>query len=248
VTKALELDQTLAEAHNILAFILSAYDWDWSGAEREYRRALELNPGLVEARSYYSLFLSAMGRHEEAIAEAKRAKELDPLSPTSNMWLGVAFRFAGLHEESTERLKETVEMYPDHHFAQLQLGWSYCFRRMYEEAVAPFQKAIALSGDSRSKASLAHAYASSGRIDEALKMLDELLELEKRCYVPPIFIAHIYIGLGKNEQALLWYEKACEVRDGEIFICRVMFRRYPYEAFREDPRFQNLFKRMNFPE
>jgi tetratricopeptide (TPR) repeat protein len=247
-TKALELDATLAEAHATLAFILFAYDWDWSGAERQYIRALELNPGHVDARGYYSLFLSAMGRHEEAIAEAKRAQEQDPLSPSANMWLGVAFRFARLYEESIRQLKETIEMYPNHGNTHFHLGWTYCDRRMYEEAAAAFQKAITYLGDSRSKASLAHAYALSSRRDEALKILDELHEMEKRSYVPPMFIAVIYTGLGKYEQALQWYEKAYKVRDGEMFIYKVNLLQYHDEAVRDDPRFQDFLRRMNFPE
>jgi TolB-like protein/Tfp pilus assembly protein PilF len=247
-TKALELDERLAEAHGRLAFVMCAYDWDWLGAEIEYRRALELNPGLVMTRSYYSNFLSAMGRHEEAMAEAQKAQELDPLSPSSNMWMGVAFRFARRYDESIEQLQETTTMFPNHPFAQFQLGWTYCYKQMYEEAAAAFIKASNLVGDSRSKASLAHAYALSGRRDEALKILDELHELEKRSYVPPGFIAFAYIGLGQTDQALRWFEKAYEIPDGEMFLYRTMFRIYPYKAFRDDPRFQDLVRRMNFPQ
>jgi tetratricopeptide (TPR) repeat protein len=249
-TKALELDATLAEAHEALAFIRTAYDWDWSGAERQYRRALDLNPGLSSARSSYSLFLSAMGRHEEAIAEAKKAQELDPLSPSSNWPLGTAFRVARRYDEAIEQLQETIEMFPDVGMGYCQLAWAYRQSKMYEETVDAFQKAITLPGGDnlRTKSNLAHAYARSGRRAEALEILDELHELEKRSYVPPGYVTLIYIGLGKKEEALQWLEKAYEVRDADMF----MFKFIPLEplndAIRDDPRYQDLLRRMNFPQ
>jgi tetratricopeptide (TPR) repeat protein len=248
-TRALELDQTLAEAHIALANILTRYDWDWSGAERQFRRALELNPGLYSAHSYYSQFLSAIERHEEAVAEAKKAQELDPLSPLSNWSLGMAFRMARRHEEAIEQLQMTIEMYPNNAMVYAQLAWAYRQTRRYEEAETAFQKAILLGGrETSSRAVLAHAYALSGRRNEALKILDELLELEKRSYVPPGYIALVNIGLGEKEQALQWLEKAYEVHDAEVYLFKFIPLEPLNDAIRDDPRYQDLLRRMNFPE
>jgi serine/threonine-protein kinase len=244
--KALELDETLAEGHAALASVLAHYDWDWSGAETEYRRALELNPALVWERTVFSLFLSAMERHEEAIAEAERAVELDPLSPQSSMNLGRAFNFAGRYEEATRQLQATIEAHPNFDTAYFHLGASYGRRGMYEEAITAIEEAIRLTdgGTLSQRAWLGHYYALSGRNKEALAILDELEELEKRRFVPPLAIAAIYIGLNRKEQALQRLEEAYEVHDGYMYLLKVL----PLPFIQSEPRFQDLLRRMNFPE
>ena len=189
-----------------------------------------------------------MRRHDEAIAEAKRARELNPLSPESNFELGATLRFSRRYQEAIELLQETIEIYPDHGPTYLQLGWTYGQTERYEEAVASFQEANAILGDLRSKAMLAQTYAILGRRDEALKTLDEMLELEKRSYVPPIYIATIYHGLGESEQALQWFEKAYEVRDIDMGMYQVILQEPFHDGDYDDPGFQDLLRRMNFPE
>jgi TolB-like protein/Tfp pilus assembly protein PilF len=249
-TKALEFDETLAGARASLALVLYAYDWDWLGAERQFRRALELNPGLADAHRSYSMFLSAMGRHEEAIAEARRAQDLDPLEPFVNLGLGAAFRFASRYDEAIEQLQDAIEMYPTHGFTYTHLGWAYGRGGRYREALAAFQEANTLlgEGDLRNRAMFAHTCALSGRRDQAQKILDELQELEKRRYVPPMYIAMIYISLGKKEKAIQWLEKAYEVRDGDMFLLKFTPLEPLNDDLRGDPRFQDLLRRMNFPE
>jgi tetratricopeptide (TPR) repeat protein len=247
--KALELDETLADAHRVKAFIQYAHDWDWSGAERHYRRALELNPGLFRTHSSYSLFLNQMRRHEEAIAEAKRAQELNPLSWGPKVNLGVILRSAGRYEEAIEQLQETIEMFPDNGQAYYQLGVAYSLRGMQEEAFAAYHEANALPGaeNMRTRASLASAYARSGRRDEARKILGELLDLEKQSYVSPWAIAIVYVSLEEKEQALQWFEKAYEVRDENMSSLSTLQDVFPDHIW-DDPRFQDLLRRMNFPE
>jgi tetratricopeptide (TPR) repeat protein len=250
VTTALKLDPSLAFAHAVSAYIRSAFDWDWEVAEREYRLALELNPGIDAVHSSYSLFLSAVCRHEEAIAEAMKARELNPLDPQSNMNLGKAFHFARRYEEAIEQLQETIEMYPDFYEVYAQLGFVYGRKGLAEEAVASLQKAITLSGGSnlRTKAWLAQAYALWGKRKEVLKILDELLEQQERRYVPPAHIGSIYMGLGQKERALQWFEKAYEARDADM----AWIQNEPLLTFsddiRSDPRFKDLLRRLNFPE
>jgi serine/threonine-protein kinase len=244
--KALELDSSLAEAHINLAYVLFAYDWKWSDAERQYKRALELNPGLEDAHSNYGLFLSAMRRHEEAIVEVKKAQELDPLSPNSNLNLGKVYYFARRYEEAIEQLQVTIEMYPNFWAAYAQLGYAYGLREMYEEAIASLHEAISLSGeaDPRTMTWLAQVYALSGKRDEARKILDELLELEEQRYVSPGHIGCIYASLDEKEQAFQRFEEAYEIRDGDMSFIQTGLL-VPLD---DDPRFQDLLRRMNFPE
>jgi tetratricopeptide (TPR) repeat protein len=191
-----------------------------------------------------------MRRHEQAITEAKTAQELDPLSRASNINLAVAFNMARRHEEAIEQLQETIEMYPNDGMTYYQLGMAYWHGSMYEEAIAALQKATTLGGadNRRTRANLALFYAISGRRDEARKILHELLELEKQRYVPPLHIAYLYIGLDEKEQALPWLEKAYEVRDADMLFFPVYLLDWFPELLRDDPRFQDLLRRMNYPE
>jgi serine/threonine-protein kinase len=250
VTKALELDPTSAEAHLLMASILAYHDWEWSDAERQYRQAIELNPGLMDAHRLYGSFLTVMGRNEEAIAEAKIAKELDPLSLSSNTWLGATFFYTQRYKKGIELLQETSDTDPDYPPAHWHLAHVYVYRGMYEEAAAASQKVSTLLGesDSTGKAMLATSYARSGSRDEALKILDELQELEKQRYVPPMYIAFIYISLGEKDQALQWLEKAYSVRDHYMFSLKMYSRGTLFDNLRDDPRFQDLLRRMKFPD
>ena len=245
-TQALKLDDTLADAHVQLAFAIDSYDWDWAGAETEYRRAIELNPSSSFARRVYGLFLVTMGRYDEGIAEARRAQDLDPLSLGTRTNVGLVLYFARRHDEATAHLLETIEMEPNYWFAHFLLGMVYTTKGMYQEAIEAHQKALTLSGgDPQTKALLGYVYGVSGRSNEARKIAAELEELSSRRYVPPTTLSLVYQGLGQIDQAFQWGQRAYEVRDGNMGGIKV----HPLlDALRPDPRFQDIMRRMNFPD
>jgi eukaryotic-like serine/threonine-protein kinase len=242
-TKALEIDETLAEAHASLAFSLAQYDWDWSAAEREFKRALELKPGYAVAHHWYGfIYLVARGALDEAIAEVKRAHELDPLSLTISSNLGLLLYLARRYDQAIEQYQHTLEM--ERHFAYThwQLALAYEQKALYEEAIAELQKAIALSGRSlQPLAQLGHAYAVAGKRDQALAVLAELNELAQQNYVSPSRTAAIYVGLGQIEQAFEWLERAYHERDSWLIWLKfdpVM------DELRTDRRFTSLLERI----
>ena len=242
--KALDLDDTLAEAHTSLGYVCLFYDWQWLSAEREYKRAIELNPGYATAHHWYAGYLAAMGRFDEAIAEMKQAQELDPLSIRLHTELGNYLRWSGRWNESIEHLLKTLEMDPNFGLAHLHIGISYALKERYEEAISAFQNAIKLMGRSpRLISSLGSAYAMSGEKDKAEELLHELKEHLKEGDVPQTCIANIYIGLGENDKAFEWFEKAYEERDPLM----AFLKTWPeFEKLRSDPRFNELLKKMGF--
>ena len=196
--RALELDDTLAEAHTSLGRIKFYFDWDWNGAEKALRRAIELNANCTSAHYVYALLLGALGRHAEAIHAAGRAVELDPVSLLTNSIFGLAYSYARQFESAEEQLRKTLELDPNFVFARWMLG-GLCLVPMgrYEEGIAELQRAIALAEyNFLPKGFLAYAYGKVGRRSEALRILDELEELSKLRYVTPMGRALIYLGLG----------------------------------------------------
>ncbi len=247
VLKAQEIDETLAEIHASLGEIKKRYDRDFVGAEREYKRAIQLKPNYALAHSGYSLYLSAVGRHQEAIAEAKRAQELEPLSITNGDVLGYIFFQARQYDQSIEELRKTLEMDPNFALAHCDLGNTYVQKGNYEEAIAEINKAVTLSGGEPIHIStLGYAYAVAGQKDEAIKRLDQLKGLSKRRYVGPAQIALVHIGLGEKDQAFEWLEKAYE--DRSITNDNFAFKVDPqFDNLRSDPRFTDLLRRIGFP-
>jgi TolB-like protein/DNA-binding winged helix-turn-helix (wHTH) protein/Flp pilus assembly protein TadD len=244
--KALEIDEGLGEAHARIAWVLAVYDWDWSAAEKEFKRATELNPGYATAHQLYSYFLSGMGRHDEALAHAKRAQELDPLSAVIAGHLGITSYLADQYDQAIEEYQKAINMHPNFARTHADLGQAYVQKGMYAEAIAANRKAVELSGgDAMRMAILAHANALSGRRGEALSILNELKVLSKQGYVQPLAVAMIYVGLGENDQALEWLEKGYDVRDGDMILLKVAPH---WDPLRSDPRFQSLLRRLNFPE
>jgi len=240
--KALEIDDTLAEAYAALATLKAFYEWDWAGAERAFKRALELNPNYASAHLWYGLYLDALGRHEESIAEKKRAQELEPLSLIINAGIGFSFYLAREYDQAIAAQRKTLELDPNFFLEHSNLGLAYEAQGMYEKAIAEHQKAVAFSGGAiLTLASLGHAYAVSGKRAEAQKILDELHELSKQRYVSPFRIAIIYKGLGKKDQAFAWLEKAYEERDPALNHVKVEPR---CDSLRSDPRFTALLKKM----
>ena len=242
--KALEMDETLAEAHAPLGTARANYDWDWVGAEKEFKRAIELNPGYATAHNFYAQYLSAMGRHKEAIAEIKRAQELDPLSLQINATGGLVFFFARRYDEAIAECRRTLELNAGFYPAHLYLGLAYEQQKLYAQAISEYQKAVALEeGNPACSGYLARAYAAVGRRTEALKIISQVRELAKRRYVSPYRIALIYTALGDADQAFAWLEKAYQERS-KLDSLNVDPRN---DRLRSDPRFQDLLRRMNFP-
>ncbi|MDQ3173897.1 MAG: tetratricopeptide repeat protein, partial [Acidobacteriota bacterium] len=240
--KALEIDDTLAEAHTALARIKLNYDWDSSGAERDFKRAIELNPNYPTGHHWYAWYLAAMERHTEAIAEMKRAQELDPLSLVINTDVGWIFYYARQYDQAIAELQKTLEMDPDFVRAHLRLGLSYLQKSMNKEAIETLQKATDISeGSTEIVAFLGYAYAISGNKSEAQKILNDLQEGSRRRYVSPYYIAVIYTGLGEKEQAFKWLEKAYEERSGRLVYLEV---EPMFDSLRADPRFTDLLRRV----
>ena len=242
VLKALEIDSSLAEAHTSLGAIRFLGDWDWLEAEREFRRALELNPGYVEAHRMYSAFLSAMGRDEEALAEVRRAQELDPRSTAAQVTVGWTFYYSRRYDQALEQCGKIVESQPDSAGAHDCVGLSWLAKNMYQKAIAECQRAVELSAnDSNRAADLARAHALAGNQAEARKTLDELHAQARQSYVPPSLFAQIHLGLGERKQALAWLETAYTERDEYLARLKV---EPAFDSIRSDPAFQDLLRRV----
>ena len=201
--KALEIDDTVAQAHASLGLVRGQYDWDWPGAEREFKRTIELDPNYATVYIYYTNYLQAMGRLDESLALLKRAEEMEPLSLIISSSVGRTLYDARQYDQAIEQLRRTLDMDANFPFAHLCLGWAYEQKGMFDEAIAEFQKGSSLSGGEPTMVgALGHAYAVSGRKDRAQNVLVELKQQSRRRYVAPYEIAVIYIGLGDKELRL----------------------------------------------
>ena len=244
--KALELDDTLAEAHTTLADCLLYYDWNWEGAEHEFKRAIELNPNYATAHQWYSELLWSLGRHEEAIAEAKRATELDPLSLIINVTLGNALYYARRYDQAIEQYRKALEMNPDFVPGHWGLAIAYAQEARFDEAISEAEKVVFITRrDAGAVALLATLHALAGKRSEARKLLDEVQDLSKRAYFQPSNIARIYAALQERDQAFTWLEKGYQGRDGGLLW---FFADPASDPLRDDPRFQDLQRRMKFPD
>jgi TolB-like protein/Flp pilus assembly protein TadD len=241
--KALELDDSLSEAHNSLAFCLEGFDWDFEAAGREFRRAIELKPGYATAHHWYSWHLSLVGRNSEAIAEMRRAENLDPLSLIINADLAELLLIAHLPDESIQQSRKTIDMDSNFALAHNQLAQAYLEKHMFEEAISEIQKAIQLSGGSPTcTANLARAYAASGKTATADRLLNDLKKSSASGDPHSAEIAMIYAALGNNDQAMTWLEKSYEERFNPGVLLRPGF-----DPLRSDPRFQDLVHRIGLP-
>lgn len=243
--KALEIDKTLGEAHASLALVELYYGFDWSGAERDFKRAVELSPNYATAHQWHGLYLSAMGRSEEAIAEEQRAHELDPLSPIMYRAAGVVFHNARRYDEAIEQYRKALELDANFGPALEGLGEAYGEKGMFQEAIAELGRLRTLKrGGPFSIALLAWTYARAGRRREALKLLDELNAESQRRYVSAISRSLVYTALGDKDQAFAWLEKAYAENRGSL----LGLKSRPWlDPLHDDPRFQDLLRRMNFP-
>jgi DNA-binding winged helix-turn-helix (wHTH) protein/TolB-like protein/Tfp pilus assembly protein PilF len=211
--KALEIDEGSAEAHTSLAFINFRWDWDRAATEREFQAAIKLKPGYAPAHQWYSSYLVAVERFDEAIAEAKRTQDLEPLSFVASSHLGWIYYLSGRNDEAIEQCKKILELDPSSFPARRYLGLAYEAKGMYAEAIAEFQTGVKLSGSPLMLALLGHAYAASGKKTEAQQVLTDLQQLQDQRYVSPYTVAAIYAGLGDKEQAFKWLDTAVESRD-----------------------------------
>jgi len=238
--KALEIDESLAEAHTSLAFIKFRWDRDRVEAERGFREAIKLQPSYAPAHQWYSSYLVALERFDEAIAEATRTQELEPLSSTASAHLGWILYLAGQNDRAIEQGTKILELDPNAFPALRYRGLAYEQKGMYREAIGDFQKGVKLSGSPLMLALLGHSYAASGQKAAAQNVLNELRDLQGRRYVSPYTIAAIYAGLGEKDQAFKWLDKAEEERDIWLMNLKVdpVFR-----TLRSDPRFPDLLVR-----
>jgi TolB-like protein/Tfp pilus assembly protein PilF len=241
VLKALELDDTLGEAHTALAFIKTDYDWDWSGAEREFQRAIGLDPGYAYAHELYGYLLYRLGRFDEGIAEAERSVQLDPLSIQDNRVLGQALYFARKYDQAIEQFRKTLDLDPNFPGGHEFMGEAYLHKSMFKEGIAELEKELIIFPNSKgAMAQLGYAYALEGRKAEAQKVLDQLNERSKQDYVSAVDRAIIYVGLGEKDKAFEWLEKSYEERSiGAIKVNPI------YDPLHSDPRFTDLLRRMN---
>jgi tetratricopeptide (TPR) repeat protein len=239
--KALEIDETLAEAHTALAFIKFRWDWDRLDAEREFRLAIRHKPGYAPAHQWYSSYLVAVGRFEEAIAEAKRTQELEPLSFITDVHLGWILYLAEQYDEAIVQCRRMLEIDADFFPARRYLGLAYEQKGMYTEAISEFKRAVELSGSPLIVALLGHAYAVSDEHDEARRVLAELQQMSSQRYVSPYTIAAIHTGLGDRDEAFRWLEKAHDERD--IWLMNLNVDPV-FKDMRSDRRYTALLRRI----
>ena len=243
--KALAIDDNLAEAHVSLGFVKSRYDWNWSEAQKEFQRAVELNQNYSVAYFWYADLLTVLGRQEEALAQLKRAQELDPLSPTITAAIDRTIFYERQYDRAIEQMRRSVELDPNFWSARFGLGLAYGEKRMYAEAIKEFQAAATLSGNSPTPlAMLGYTYAVSGKPDKARQIITQLNELSMHRHVPPYNVAVIYVGLGDKDMAFRWLEKAYQEHDPSLVLLKVA----PWlDSLRSDPRFSSLTQRVGFP-
>jgi tetratricopeptide (TPR) repeat protein len=244
-TKALQLNDSLAEAHTALAAVNHLYEWNWSEAESEFKRAIALNPNYPISHQWYAEFLTAMGRHNEAIAEIKQALDLDPRSLIITRDVGWHYFCARQYDRAIEQCQKTLEKDPNFAQAYSLLGLAYVKKGMFAEGIEKLQKALELSSSNSNRSRLGYAYALAGRMDEAQQALDTLNELAKKDYVPPYLIAVVYGGLGDKEQAFARLDNAYDERFGHLTYLKV---NPTLDGLRPDPRFRDLMRRVKLPD
>jgi len=241
--KALEMDHSSAEAHVSLAFA-TMYHYDFLTAEREFERAIELNPRYTLAHQLFGWYLCTMDRYEEAYAEFQRAIRLDPLSSVIHAMLGNVLIYARRYDQALKQCAKALELDPTSGPAHLGLGWAYRCKSLYEPAIAPLRRACEFYPGSTPIGVLGEVYAAAGYRGEAQKILEQLQELSKQRYVTPYVVARIHVTLGEKDEALQWLEVAYQQRAEWMVLLKVD----PcLDGLRPDPRFQDLIRRMNFP-
>jgi adenylate cyclase len=243
--RALELDDTLAQAHTALAGIRFYGDWDWPGAENEFKRALGLNPNDAETHRIYSSYLLGLTRFDDALLEVRRAQQLDPLSLYTSVNAGWTFYFARQYDHAIGQCQQALELDTHSDGAHACLGQSYRVKGMREQAISESEQAVALSGRDPSRVvGLARAYAEFGRKTEAKKLLDELGERARHGYISPYYFAMIYTALGEQQKAFAALDQGYAERDRYLVWLNVDDA---FDPLRKEPRFLDLLRRIGFP-
>jgi len=249
VMKALELDENLGEAHAVLGHIKLLFDWDWSGAEKEERRALELSPNSADTHDEYGFYLTLMGRADEGIAQLQKALELDPVPVQRTVNVAWSDLMAGRYDDAIVYLKKALELDPDYPAAHMELASAYAGKRMRAEANAEYEKTrtfVPAGKDMEVDLWLVSFYAPQGKRDEGLKLADWWSRESKRRHVDVYSVGLLYAQLGAKERALDWLEKGFEQHSPLMPTLKIAAAFFP-DSLRSDPRFQNLLHRMNFP-
>jgi TolB-like protein/DNA-binding winged helix-turn-helix (wHTH) protein/tetratricopeptide (TPR) repeat protein len=242
---ALDVDPTLAEADTSLATVKFNYDWDWPGASEGFEHAIGLNPSYATAYQRYSLYLMAMGQVQDSFAQIQKARELDPLSISINFSLGWRLYMARQYDRAIAQLRDTLEMDPSYELPHLVVGQAYEQKGDFASAIHELKKAVELShGTPLMVSALAHAYARAGDKTEAEKLLAELVAESTKQYVSPYYLAVVYVGLGRDQQAMDWLEKAFADRSNGLVFLKV---EPELDSLRANPRFIALQKKLGFP-
>ena len=237
--KALALDETLAEAHASRAHVYLEFEYAWAAAEREYRRAIELNSEYATAHHWYGGYLSAMERHDEALRQAHEARALDPLSLIINTWVGLRYYFAGRHEIAIQEIEKALELNPDFAPAHWHLGWAFEQANQYDAAISSAERAIAISDNPLYLASLGHAHAKAGNDEEARQILERLAQTAMTRHVSAYHTAVIHVALGDMDESFRWLELAYAEKSPWIGYMKVDPRLDP---LRSDSRFDALLR------
>jgi TolB-like protein/tetratricopeptide (TPR) repeat protein len=241
--KALELDDTLADAQASLALIRSVYDFDRAAAEQGFRRALDLRPSDAQAHLWYGIHLAGVGRFDEAVREVGRAQQLDPVSPATNTYIGFPLYFAHRYDEAIQRMLPLIEMYPDYNPVHAVLALSYEQKGEWSKAIAEMERAYELDKESESEglAQLGHIYATAGRTADARRVLGQLKELSGKRYVSAYNMGVLYAGLGERDEAFRWLEKVEEDRSEWFALINVDPR---LDGLHGDARFAGILRRV----
>jgi TolB-like protein/DNA-binding winged helix-turn-helix (wHTH) protein/Flp pilus assembly protein TadD len=236
--EAVKLDDSLAEGHTSLAYVKLSYDWDFAGADLEFKRAIDLNPGYATAHHWYAHYFLARSQPEKALAEVRRALALDPLSLSINVGLGWCLYHAHRYDDAIQQFRLTLDLDPNFSLAHSTLGMAYVQKRMYAEALAEFNKASTLPGSHTfALANIGRTYALSGRGAEARQVLRELERSARQEYVPAMYVAAVYAALGTSDQSIKWIEKAYEERSDYMIY---LMTEPSLDGLRSDPRFRDL--------
>jgi serine/threonine protein kinase/Tfp pilus assembly protein PilF len=242
--KAIQLDPLLAEGHTSLANIYLFYDWNWTAARKEFEKAIDLYPSYATAHHWYGTYFVTLGKFNKAFEEINTAFTLDPNSRVINVDVGWFYQYARKYDKAIQNIQTTIQLEPDFVVARLNLGFTYALQKKYDEAIQSFRKARELSGDyPLSLAALSYSLAVAGKKGEALELLSKLDRISKKRYVPSLYFALIYMGLGDNDQAFHWIEKGIEERSGYLLYFKVDPK---VDKLRSDSRFKELLGKIGF--
>jgi tetratricopeptide (TPR) repeat protein len=243
--RAIALDESIAEAHTSLAHVLYQFEWDFPGAEKEFRRAIALSPNDPNAHQWYSNFLSVSRRNEESFEQIRLARRLDPLNLITYADAGLAYYLAGQYDRAIEELRQSLELEANFHLTHLDLGLALAGKGLFEQAIDEAKIAMRLEPNDPNPISLyGYACARAGRLPEVDQALESLRVLSQKRFVSSFLFGFLYAGLGKKEKILEWLEKAYEERAGLLVYLNV---ERAFDPLRSEPRFQDLVRRMKLP-